>query len=292
MEGSLPWRGDPIGEKNKESLSTNRLLSPTKLLRSNPSFTKIAPDGFLHSHPNLQGATSVTFGSLSIVAHSWYAQTKLLNEQSVFYQDRSRWIPTFSCQFAGSHLCHFRLPLDCRPHHNQAMPSILSYSASPSRQRRTNTPWRFGCMGIDSKAEHILPIIFPEKNEEIAHFDVHSVGFLALKNATKMADTNPLLFLGYCRPKDSCPVAMMRGGLFPCPWPIRLQKSLRRVRSVFIPKDPSFPLSRLHHHRLLPIAFPLGQVRSPQRRCEIPYIAGPPRKHSLPCHYYPWQNSR
>ena len=33
------------------------------------SFTKIAPDGYLHSHANLQGAISVTFGSLSIVAH-------------------------------------------------------------------------------------------------------------------------------------------------------------------------------------------------------------------------------
>ena len=28
----------------------------------------------------------------------------------------------------------------------------------------------------------------PEKNEEKAHFDEHSVGFLAFKNATKMAD--------------------------------------------------------------------------------------------------------
>src|SRR5512136_530487 len=48
----------------------------------------------------------------------------------------------------------------------------------------------------------------------------------------------------------------------------------------------------LHHHRSLPLAFPLGQVPSSQRCREIAYVAGPPRKHSLPRHYYPRQGSR
>ena len=56
-------------EKEVKELVKNRLISPNKLLRSNPSFTKIAPNGFLHSHLNLQGTISVIFGSLSIVAH-------------------------------------------------------------------------------------------------------------------------------------------------------------------------------------------------------------------------------
>jgi len=38
--------------------------------------------------------------------------------------------------------------------------------------------------------------------------------------------------------------------------------------------------------------FSRGQVPSPQRRCKIAYPARPPRKHSLPRHYYSWQGSR
>src|SRR5512139_1177673 len=48
----------------------------------------------------------------------------------------------------------------------------------------------------------------------------------------------------------------------------------------------------LQHHRSLPLAFPLGQVPSSQRRREIAYFAEPPSKHSLPRHYYPRQGSR
>jgi hypothetical protein len=40
----------------------------------------------------------------------------------------------------------------------------------------------------DSEDEHILPIQRVEKKNEESLFDLQTVGFLALKNATKIAD--------------------------------------------------------------------------------------------------------
>ena len=48
----------------------------------------------------------------------------------------------------------------------------------------------------------------------------------------------------------------------------------------------------LHPHRFVSVAFPLGQVSEAQRSRKITHPPGSARKHSLPCHYYPWEDSR
>jgi hypothetical protein len=57
------------GKLKNKIITKSILLNPAKPYRSNPTFTAFVPDGFLSSHPNLQGATYVTFGSLSNVAN-------------------------------------------------------------------------------------------------------------------------------------------------------------------------------------------------------------------------------
>jgi hypothetical protein len=47
-----------------------------------------------------------------------------------------------------------------------------------------------------------------------------------------------------------------------------------------------------YHHRSMPVTFPLGQVSDPQRGRKTTHPLGSSRKHSPPCHYYSWQDSR
>ena len=49
-----------------------------------------------------------------------------------------------------------------------------------------NTPILKGFSGV-FKSENSLPLYLAERNEEKALYDLHTVGFLALKSATKMA---------------------------------------------------------------------------------------------------------
>jgi len=71
-----------------------------------------------------------------------------------------------------------------------------------------------------SKARISCQIKLLENNKEMFLFDLHTVGFWALKNARSIADNEPLPFFGYWRFKNSCLLAMRPERLFPGPWPI------------------------------------------------------------------------
>jgi len=77
-----------------------------------------------------------------------------------------------------------------------------------------------------------------------------------------------------------------------CPGPYRPSASPLRERFLRCRTESNGLRPRLHHRRSVSVSFSLGQVPSPQSRCETAHPPGPPRKYPLPRYYYLWQSSR